>query len=318
MRSAALLFLLATVASGQSVTYFRVPGVLWGIAAGSDGNLWFPAATGVAKITTDGNVTVHPTAAPISGGRAMIAAGPDGRMWFTEPYEHRIGAVTMGGAVTEYALPANVIPMGITAGADGNVWFGTGDSVGRITPGGGLTLFPLADHSEVLDLVAGGDGNVWFIEWPQNAVGRITAEGIITHFPTPCCGAQSIARGGDGALYVATDHAILRMTTDGTATVARTTTDFVTAVASAPDATIWFGTETPRLANVNGIVVNLDPAVPNVHDVTAGPDGNLWATLDRPGTACTLICPPPDPNPPLAIVRVNLHAPPRRRAAGHR
>ncbi|HYU27315.1 MAG TPA: hypothetical protein VEO74_19035, partial [Thermoanaerobaculia bacterium] len=60
----------------------------------------------------------------------------------------------MSGAVTELALAADVIPMGITAGADGNVWFGTSNAVGRITPRGGVALFPLVGHGEVLDLVA--------------------------------------------------------------------------------------------------------------------------------------------------------------------
>ena len=306
-----------TLALLVSLTYFRVAGVLWGIAAGPDGNLWFPTTNGVARMTTGGDVTVY-AAGPISGGRAMIAAGPDGRMWFTEPNEHRVGAVTMSGAVTEYALPADAIPMGIAAGADGNVWFGTGNAVGRITPGGGVTLFPLGGHAEVFDLVAGGDGNVWFVEWPQNAVGRITPEGTVTQFPTPCCGVQSIARGDDGALWLASDHAILRTTTDGAVTVPRTTTDFLTTIANGPGGTIWFGTEGPRLGDVDGDVVNLAPEVPRVDEIVAGPDGNLWATLDRPPIACTLICPPADPNPPLSIVRVNLHPSPRRRAVHSR
>ncbi len=96
--------------------------------------------------------------------------------------------------------------------------------------------------------------------------------------------------------------------------VVRTTTDFVTAVTNGPDGKIWFVTEGPRLGTVDGIVVNLAPEAPRVNDITAGPDGNVWATLDRPSTLCTLLCPPLDPNPPPAIVRVNLHPPPRRRA----
>jgi len=314
MRFVLLLSLVATAASAQSVTYFRVPGVVWGIAAGPDGNLWFPTTAGVAKMTPAGNVTVYATAAPISAGRAMIAAGPDGRMWFTEPNEHRIGAVTMSGAVTEFALAADVIPMGITAGADGNMWFGTSNAVGRITPPGGVVLFPLVGHGEVLDLVAGSDGAIWFIEWPKNLVGRITPEGFIIEFSTPCCGPLSIARADDGALWLALDHALVRMPPEGPMAVFKTTTDFVTVVANGPDGKIWYGTEGPRLGTVDGVVVNLAAEVPRIDDLTAGPDGNVWATLDRPPAACTLVCPPPDPTPPLSIVRVNLHPVPRRRA----
>ena len=315
MRFALVLSLVAAAASAQSVTYFRVPGVVWGIAAGPDGNLWFPTTAGVAKMTAAGNVTVYPTAAPISSGRAMIAAGPDGRMWFTEPNEHRIGAVTMSGTVTEFALAANVIPMGITAGPDGNMWFGTGNAVGRITPRGGVVLFPLEGHGEVFDLVAGNDGKLWFVEWPKSLVGSITPEGFIIEFSTFCCGPLSIARADDGALWLAVDHGFVRMPPDGPMTVFKTTTDFVTVVANGPDGKIWYATEGPRLGTVDGAVVDLASVVPAIHDLTAGPDGNVWATLAQPPVVCTLLCPPLDPTPPLSIVRVNLHAVPRRRAS---
>ncbi len=293
------------------VLFFRIAAVIWGIAAGPDGNLWFPTAAGVARMTPAGAVTIF-AAGPISAGRAMICAGPDGRMWFTEPYEHRIGAVTMGGIVTEYALPVDAIPMGITAGADGNVWFGTSGAVGRITPAGGLTLFPLSGHAEVFDLALGGDGNVWFVEWPQSVVGRITPEGMITQFPTPCCGPTSIARGDDGALWLAFEHAVGRMSTDGVVTMFAMK-ESITVVGNGPDGKIWFGTEfTPRLGIVDGISVDLPSQIPAVKEIAAGPDGSVWATVDSPPNICTLLCPPPDPTPPIAIVRVNPHAPRRR------
>ena len=46
-----------------------------------------------------------------------------------------IGKITTSGSITEYELPANSKPAGITAGPDGNLWFtdrGT-SKVGRIT-----------------------------------------------------------------------------------------------------------------------------------------------------------------------------------------
>ncbi|HYU27316.1 MAG TPA: hypothetical protein VEO74_19040 [Thermoanaerobaculia bacterium] len=58
MRFALLLSLVAAAASAQSVTYFHVPGAIWGIAAGPDSNLWYPTAKGVAKMTAEGTVTV--------------------------------------------------------------------------------------------------------------------------------------------------------------------------------------------------------------------------------------------------------------------
>lgn len=47
------------------------------------------------------------------------------------------------------------------------------------------------------------------------------------------------------------------------------------------------------------------PQASAIRDITAGPDGNIWAVLERSG-GCVAPCPPPDPTPPFAIVRVNL------------
>src|SRR5258708_38148495 len=36
---------------------------------------------------------------------AGIAVGPDGRIWFCEAYGNKVGAITTGGAITEYSIP---------------------------------------------------------------------------------------------------------------------------------------------------------------------------------------------------------------------
>ena len=295
-----------TIAILLATTYLRLSGVLWGIAAGPDGNLWFPTTFGVVRMTPAGASTLF-SASTITGGRANIAAGPDGRMWFTEPFEHRIGAVTMTGTITQYALPADMMPMGISAGADGNVWFGTGNAVGRITPSGGVTLFPLGEHHEVLDLVAGSDGNVWFVEWPQSSVGRITPEGIVTHFAVPCCGPIAIERADDGALWIAEEKAILRMTTAGEPTVVLRTPDFITALSNG-----WFATDAPRIANVAGRSIPLGGEARRVNDLAAMPDGSVWATVEPPIISCTLACLPGPLPTPVGIVHVDPNQPRRR------
>src|ERR1044071_661360 len=192
---------MAPVILALALTYFRVQSPLWGIAAGPDGNLWFPTATGIVKMTTSGETTIYPTPEPISG-RARIALGPDGRMWFTEPYQGRIGAITLDGALTEYTIRDT--PLGIAAGSDGNVWFGAIGAGGRITPSGDVTIVPLGGNAEVRDLALGPDGAIWFVQYPQNFIGRITPDGLIDRFPVePVCCVQplSITRGGDGGLW---------------------------------------------------------------------------------------------------------------------
>ena len=101
-----------------------------------------------------------------------IGAGPDGNLWFTGLTGARIGRITPGGAIAEFAL--STIALGITAGPDGNLWFTEINKIGRITPGGVITEFviPTASSSPS-DIVAGADGNLWFTEEPTSNVGRL-------------------------------------------------------------------------------------------------------------------------------------------------
>ena len=72
------------------MTEFPLDSSPWGIAAGSDGNLWFTRGGQIGRITPAGTVTWF-------GSRLApqeITAGPDGHLWFTEPGEGQIGRVT--------------------------------------------------------------------------------------------------------------------------------------------------------------------------------------------------------------------------------
>jgi virginiamycin B lyase len=149
----------------------------WGIAAGSDGALWFTenAANRIGRITTAGAITELPVptaaAAPTS-----IAAGPDGNLWITESGASRIARLTPAGVFTEFLLPATTRSFGIAAGPDGALWFTEFDTsrIGRITTSGGLSefLIPTAETGP-LGVAAGPDGNVWFTEFRVAAIGRV-------------------------------------------------------------------------------------------------------------------------------------------------
>jgi len=57
---------------------------------------------------------------PAAGSRV----GSDGNIWFTEQTGSKIGRITTGGKITEFALPTpNSGPRVIATGADGNLWF---------------------------------------------------------------------------------------------------------------------------------------------------------------------------------------------------
>jgi streptogramin lyase len=79
---------------GSGRGYPGVPGPI-GIAAGSDGNLWFTESHcgRVGRITPDGVITEFSAGITARAGLAGITAGPDGNLWFAEP-GGRIGRIT--------------------------------------------------------------------------------------------------------------------------------------------------------------------------------------------------------------------------------
>jgi len=94
---------LGVNASGQAFNEYPIPtagSAPRGIAAGSDGNLWFTEfnASKIVRITTAGVVTEFPI--PTAGsGPNVITTGPDGNLWFTEGQANNIGQITTGVAV---------------------------------------------------------------------------------------------------------------------------------------------------------------------------------------------------------------------------
>src|SRR6266550_2968910 len=160
----ATLLVSATIASAQTISYFKVSGDAQAIAAGPDGNLWFTSSEGIGRITPLGELTTFPTP---SGARS-ITAGPRNLMWFTR--SGGISAIDTKGTVVKYDIPL-AEPYRLTAGPGDYLWFSFSKGIGRLTALGAVTLFPLplkkADDRipEVLDMTVAADGNVWFVEW---------------------------------------------------------------------------------------------------------------------------------------------------------
>src|SRR6266702_918325 len=152
-----------------------------------------------------------------NSGPVGITAGPDGNLWFTETATNKIGRITTGGAITEFALPTTCGssggcgPYAITAGPDGNLWFTeTVGKIGRLTTAGSITEFPLpatcaSTYRCGLDgITAGPDGNLWFTEFNVNTIGRITPSGSFPGafgIPTAKSGPRGITAGPDGNLW---------------------------------------------------------------------------------------------------------------------
>lgn len=132
--------MIGRITTTGQVSQLPVPtehGWPWGIAAGSEGDMWFTESGGskIGQVAPDGQIKEFHLSS-LAGGPEGIAAGPDGDIWFTERSEDRIGRITPQGQVTEIPTPGgSTLPAEIALGSDGNLWFtemGVGD-IGRIT-----------------------------------------------------------------------------------------------------------------------------------------------------------------------------------------
>ena len=136
---------------------------LQGIAAGSDGNMWF----------------------------TLINESEIGRILVSNP------------ATVNYfpTKTSSVYPTGITAGpSDSNLWFNEGSQAGRIgkiptseTPGSssGETEYAVTNGGAAgfQSMTTGTDGNVWFVDSANNAIGKMTTAGVVTEFTLSVAGA---------------------------------------------------------------------------------------------------------------------------------
>jgi streptogramin lyase len=125
---------IGRITTAGKVSEFAVPSsgtsnVLWGIAPGSDGNVWFVenGSDQIGRITPTGTISVFPLPVVGSAPRDLKLA-PDGNLWFTEftggPNSGSLGRITPVGAISEFPIPtANSFPNDLTIGSDGNLWF---------------------------------------------------------------------------------------------------------------------------------------------------------------------------------------------------
>lgn len=226
-------------------------------------------------------------------------------LWFTEYYGNRIGQITTGGIITEYALPKYTLPERITIGPDGAPWFTSADytlssgHIRRITPNGNITEYPLPANVWAGGITAGG-GALWFTAGDSNSnayVGTLTLQGVVTLFPvsSPYTSVDRITYGPDGALWV-TGHQsgtffVGRMTTSGVFTTFTPPTNnsilYPTGITVGPDGAVWcFGTglalwriETNGMMTEYPFPVNAQYAYPV--SITPRSDGTLWFSENR-------------------------------------
>ncbi len=193
------------------------------------------------------------------------------------------GTMSVFHVPTPYSLPGT-----ITVGTDGNLWFpaiassnfGTNrpsGAIGRMTPAGVLTLFALPTlKSYPQQITRGPDGNLWFT--------ALQGSGQVIHgIDTPPKFSETLGEIGS----------ITPTGTFGRFLLGSSQAD-PDGITSGPDGNLWF-TETVRTGSSGSVSkvgrISLSGTLTefplSTHDtlaaaapyITAGPDGNLWFTI---------------------------------------
>jgi len=202
---------IVRVSPDGSQTLFPVPtpgAGLAGIAAGSDGNLWFiefpgGGASKIGRITPAGVISEFPLPVGVRPG-FVIAPGPDGALWFAG--SNGLYRVAVTGEMAR-VLPL-VIPAGFAWGPDRRIWYNdSSSSISAVDVAtGAISVYPIPTAGGApASFTIGPDGNLWFVEPPpSNKLGRITPQGAVTEFPMPAGADLSfggLAAGPDGNLW---------------------------------------------------------------------------------------------------------------------
>jgi virginiamycin B lyase len=258
----------------------------YGIAAGSDGALWFTnnGNDSIGRISTTGAVSNFTS--PAINSPTSIVSGPDGALWFTNIGNNSIGRITTSGIVSSFTAPTVNGPTTITVGSDGALWFinYNTQTFGRITTSGLITRFPGLGSGLPQVLTSGPDGALWFTVGASNdSVGRISTGGSLSDHTGPgVASPQGIAPGPDGALWfnnTGFGGSIGRITTSGA--LSTYAAPYGWRITPGPDGAMWYtsGTSITRLA-LDGTTTSYSDATVKaaLYGIVAGPDGAVWFT----------------------------------------
>ncbi len=259
-----------------------------GIAAGSDGNVWFTESSSdvgqIGRISPGGLVTEYPilTEKPATKEHPEysypegIAQGPDGALWFTDDGtnsegEYLIGRVTLKSGeapqIKEFPIPPKgSYPHQIAEGPEGDMWFtdissGSG-VIGRITSAGAVTLYPIPTEKPAINepeysypegIAQGPNGYMWFADAGTNDEGK------------SFIGRISTSTGKVEEFLVPTKGS------------------YPHGIARSSNGNMWF-TESPEVSQVGqitsaGAISEFPASTSNAPDgIAPGPDGNMWFT----------------------------------------
>lgn len=226
------------------------------IVKGSDGAMWFgtyPYFTyhqathlGIGRITVRGKQHYF----EFGDGVYDVAEGADGYVWFTNAYAnpYSVGYITTRGKVQQYSAVGGGTPESIAADASRHLWytsFGGNPDIIEVKTDGSIVATFKAQSGDADKVAYGATGLMWYNGVGNPSfVGRITGNGSQRESPIggPNYIPGPMALGPDGRMWIC----------DG---------DMLAAVDRSFKVTLY---SLPSFGGFAG--------------VTAGPDGNLWAT----------------------------------------
>jgi hypothetical protein len=227
------------------------------LVLGPDGNVWFAISTeqslfdangsylgeqfvnNLGLVTPTGSIRLFPLPSDTQGAD-YLTVGADGNIWFTEPYDNRVGKMTVGGQVTEYSGFANLGPTSeyindpaafkpdnyayakgrLFPGPDGNMWF-TEPAVnkfGKIDMSGKITEFNVPsfpDQQNVLgDIFTGPNGGLWGVLPGLNSIGLYhidPATGTMTSAVQTTAGFAEPVRASNGTVWAVNNEGITEL-----------------------------------------------------------------------------------------------------------
>ena len=201
--------------------------VSYGLAFGSDGNMWFGSTDrdAIGRMKPDGTIAEFPLPEPRRAPAGMAAA-KDQSIWFVEDYDPYggLGRITTQGKIAEYpfhpkppieARTKDEIGSGfgeLAIATDGNVWFTEPylNRIARRSATGTVAEYAVpTSKSRPVNVVAGTNSDVWFTEAQGNKFGHVTAQGKITEYniPTPSRFLGGIALDANGNVWVVENSA---------------------------------------------------------------------------------------------------------------
>jgi streptogramin lyase len=237
-----------------------------------------------ANISGATSSSYTPVAADV-GKKLRITETATNEVGSTEATSPASGVVTPT-TITEYALAAGSVPVGITTGPDGNLWYTASETkIGKITTAGVKTEYgtPIGGP---LDITTGPDGNLWFATY-ASGIGKSTTSGAMTKYGVAgASGLWAITAGPDGNLwFVATaTNQIGKITTSGTVTLySLPAKSEPVDITTGPDGNLWFTNwQSSKIGKIttSGTITEYSlPTLSRPEQITAGPGERLWYTV---------------------------------------